>query len=175
MYTPSDDSLFFNEFLKLYLEKKNFCKKFTILDMGTGSGILARNCSTLVKKNNILSVDIQRECVTELNKQGFRTLRSDLFSKVPLSNKFDLILFNAPYLPRNNLEDKKSQIETTGGKRGDEVSIRFLKQAKGYLKDGGKILLLVSSLTPLDKINKFNPKIVARKKIWFEELLILEF
>jgi hypothetical protein len=27
----------------------------------------------------------------------------------------------------------------------------------------------------MDKIEKFNPKIATRKKVWFEELKILEF
>ena len=89
--------------------------------------------------------------------------------------KADIITFNAPYLPEDKHEPKSSRLETTGGKTGDEISLKFLKQAFNYLSHDGKIFLLISSQTPMDKIKKFNPKIVARKKIFFEELLILEF
>ena len=175
MYYPSEDSYFFKDFIKSYLKDKRIKKDYFILDMGCGSGILTRICSTFVPKTNLLSVDIQEECVNGLGKEGFNSIRSDLFKKIQKKRKFDMILFNAPYLPRNKLEDKKSQKETTGGEEGDEISLKFLRQSKCYLKKGGEIFLLISSLTPLKRIKKFNPEIVARKKIWFEELLILKF
>lgn len=175
MYLPSDDSYFFREFLEKKLSPEGRSKSIKILDMGTGSGILARTCSKFTNKKNILCVDIQRDSVVKMASEGFNSIQSNLFSKIPRSYKFDVILFNAPYLPRDLKEDRGSQIETTGGTRGDEISIRFIKQSKNYLAPRGKIYLLVSSLTPLTKLAKFNPKIVARKKIWFEELLILEF
>lgn len=171
MYKPSDDSFFFAEFLtKLISKLKN--KDLNFLDMGSGSGILAL---TALKRGikNVLAVDINPETVIHLKKQLPSVVQSNLFSKV--KGKFDIIVFNAPYLPRDKDEPKESQLETTGGKLGDEISLRFLKQAKKHINKSGKIYLLVSSLTPLERINKFKPKIVAKKKIWFEELLILEF
>ena len=101
-----------------------------------------------------------------------RAIHSNLFDKIP--QKFDLITFNAPYLPEDPREPKDSQVATTGGPRGDEISVEFLDQAKSHLNKEGKIFLLISSLTPMDKIKKFNPKIVSKKKIFMEELIILE-
>jgi HemK-related putative methylase len=175
MYTPSDDSYFFKEFLEKQLSKKKSIKNFSVLDMGSGSGILAETCSKYIDKRNILCVDLKKDCISSLDNQGFNVLRSNLFSKVSNLLRFDLILFNAPYLPLDKLEDKESKIETTGGKHGDEISLRFLEKARNYLKANGKIFLLVSTLTPLNKIYRFKPKILARKKIWFEELIILGF
>jgi methylase of polypeptide subunit release factors len=100
-----------------------------------------------------------------LRKKGFAAIHSNLFKEVPKERKYNLILFNAPYLPSDKAEEKQSQLETTGGKRGDEISLKFLRQSKKFLKHHGKILLLVSSLTPLERINEYHPKIVARKKI----------
>jgi HemK-related putative methylase len=174
MYEPSEDSFFFQNYLRSYLASLDLLEGFSVLDMGSGSGILAETCVGFIQKKDIICVDLQYDCVKSLRKKGFATIHSNLFREVPRERKYDLILFNAPYLPQDRAEEKQSQIETTGGKRGDEVSLKFLRQSKKFLKQNGKILLLVSSLTPMDKLEKFNPRIVARKKIWFEELLILE-
>ena len=141
--------------------------------MGTGSGILAKTASKFLPPKNILAVDINPDAIKQLKKQKFKTKKSNLFSNI--KQKFDLITFNAPYLPLDKRESKSSQFATTGGKRGDEISLKFLKQAKKYLNKNGKIFILISSLTPINKIKKFKPKIVARKKIFMEELLILKF
>lgn len=174
MYSPSEDSYFFKEFLESYLNKMQQDTNFNILDMGSGSGILAETCSKFVSKKKITCVDIQEGCVDLLRKKGFNAIHSDLFEGIPKGTRYDIILFNAPYLPEDKLEDNQSSIETTGGKRGDEISLKFLKQAPDYLNKDGKILLLISSLTFQNQINCFNPIIVATKKIWFEELKILE-
>ena len=175
MYLPQEDSFFFADFLKTYLKNKN--KSISILDMGAGSGILAETCLSLGFKN-VSAADIDSKAVKYLENKfkdfkAIHIIKSNLFSNSSLKKrKFDLILFNAPYLPKDKYDREK---DTTGGKLGDEISIKFLKQAKKHLFPGGKILLLVSSLTPMNRIKKFNPEIIARKKLFFEELLILEF
>jgi len=170
MYQPAEDSLFFAEFLDNYFSAlKN--KGISYLDIGSGSGIF----SEVAKKSkikNILAVDIDEESIDLVRKKGFKIVKSDLFSKIPKSQKFDIITFNAPYLPADKFD---KQPDTTGGKRGDEISLKFLRQAKKHLNKNGKIFLLISSLTPYKNIKKFSPKIVTRKKLFFEELLILEF
>ena len=178
IYSPTDDSYFFADFLENFLSqlqtsdsKSTFSLK--MLDMGTGSGILAETASKFINKKNILTADINSESIKLLRQKNFNAIKSNLLEKI--KNKFDLIIFNAPYLPRDSREPKDSQLATTGGKRGDEISLKFLKQAKKHLSKNGKIFLLISSLTPTNKIKKFNPKIVARKKIFMEELRILEF
>ena len=170
MYEPAEDSFFFADFLKNYFSTlKN--KKIFYLDMGSGLGIL----SEVAKKSkikNIFAADIDEESIKFVRGKKLHIIQSSLFSKISKNQKFDLITFNAPYLPEHKF-DKKSDI--SGGKRGDEVSLKFLKQAKKHLNKNGKIFLLISSLTPYNRIEKFRPKIVARKKLFFEELLILEF
>jgi len=174
MYLPSDDSFFFSDFIKKYLKKLRN-KNIQIVDMGSGSGILAETAlKSGIKKENILSADINPKVVKYLKSKNINALKSNLFSKIK-NKKFDIILFNAPYLPKDKREPKDSRLETTGGRRGDEISLRFLNQAKKHLNKHGKILLLISSLTPRNRIEKFKPKIVARKSLFFEELLILEF
>ena len=170
IYQPAEDSYLFANFLKKYLSKN---KNISYLDMGAGSGILSETASKFLDKKNITPVDINPKSIKLLNKKGLKATKSNLFKEI--RSKFDLITFNAPYLPQDKRESKSSQLATTGGAKGDEISIKFLKQAKKHLNKNGKILLLISSLTPMDRIKKYKPKIVAKKKIFMEELRILEF
>ena len=169
IYQPAEDSYFFGEFLKKYLSENSVN---SYLDMGTGSGILSETVVEFLDKEKALAVDINSDVVEFVKSKGLNVVLSDLFEKV--EGKFDLITFNAPYLPLDEREPEDSRIATTGGKLGDEISVRFLEEAKNYLNEGGKIFLLVSSLTPMDKIEKFRPKEVSRKKIDFEDLIIYE-
>lgn len=169
VYQLAEDSYLFADFLKNFLKKN---KINSYLDMGTGSGILSETASKFLDKENITATDINPESIKAVKQKGFKTIKTNLFEKI--NGKFDLITFNAPYLPRDPREPTDSQLATTGGKNGDEISIKFLKQAKKHLNQNGKIFLLISSLTPMDKIKNFHPKIVARKKIFIEELIILE-
>ncbi|MFA5060811.1 MAG: HemK2/MTQ2 family protein methyltransferase [Candidatus Pacearchaeota archaeon] len=172
IYSPSEDSYFFSEFLKDWLKKyKN--KSFSYLDMGTGSGILSEVVSKFTEKKNILAVDINPSAVKFVRNKGFNSIKSNLFEKV--GGKFDLVTFNAPYLPEDYREPKSSRVATTGGKKGDEISLEFLKQVKNHLNKNGRAFLLISSLTPMNRIKKFNGKIVARKKLFMEGLLLIEF
>ena len=171
IYEPAEDSYLFKEFLEKNFKNKD-CSKLSFLDMGTGSGILARTTKEL-GFGKILASDINKKALSRIDEKGIETKESNLFESI--KEKFDVIVFNAPYLPEDKREPKESQVATTGGKKGDEISIRFLEQAKEHLNKDGKVYLLISSLTPQDRINKFNPTKVASKKIDFEELIILEF
>jgi len=194
IYQTAEDSYFFANFLKKYLKSlqpnthyptPTFLSSIKMLDMGTGSGILSETASKFLNKKNITPIDINLKSVKLLKQKGFKAIKSNLFKNIPLpttknqkpttSNRFDLIVFNAPYLPFDKKEPKDSQLATTGGKHGDEISIKFLRQAKKHLTKNGKIFLLISTLTPINRIKKYNPKIVAKKKIFMEELLILQF
>ena len=97
-----------------------------------------------------------------------------MFSNV--KGKFDLIIFNPPYLPNDELEDKESKKITTGGEYGFEILERFFSQVNKYLNKNGKILIVFSSLTNKNKVNKIIKqnklkfRLLEDKKIFFETL-----
>ena len=126
-------------------------KNLEILDLGSGSGIQAETCKEL-GFNDILTADINQESVKLLKNKGFKSIKTDLFSKINKKQKFNLIIFNPPYLPEDKYDKKPN---TTGGKKGYELILKFLKQAKNYLNSNGKIILLFSSLS--------NPEIIKTK------------
>ena len=170
IYEPAEDS-----FLLASVVKK-FSKDKYVLDMGSGSGVIA-----LAAKENgardVLAADINEEAVKHIQDKGVNAIQSNLFEKI--KGKFDVIAFNPPYLPRDENEDKESSLITSAGKEGDEIILHFLKKAPKYLNPNGKIFLLISSLTPKARINilmnklSLSSEIIASEKIFFEELYVL--
>ncbi len=166
IYNPREDSYFLVEILEnlnLNLKDKE------ILDMGTGSGIISEFLIKKTEKKNITASDINGEALEKARELGVKIIKSDLFENI--DRKFDIIIFNPPYLPEHEYDRKK---DVTGGERGDETILKFLEQSKNYLKEEGKIILLISSLTPRYKINKilkkFNKKKLGEKLLFFEKL-----
>lgn len=167
IYQPEEDSYLMQKVLKENIKDTNI----KVLEIGVGSGIQLQTLKEMGIKN-ILGVDINMEAVKHCRKLGFNCAPSDLFQFV--EDKYDLIIFNPPYLPRNKKEPKSSQIATTGGKLGSEIINKFLKQAKEHLNQKGKIFLLTSSLTKDINWLDYKKKLLAKKKIFFEELYVWE-
>lgn len=172
MYQPREDSFFLSETLSKFFKDKNVRNK-KFLDLGSGTGIQAETLMKFTRKKNIVCADIDKEAIKYLESKGFHAINSDLFSKI--KGKFDFIVFNPPYLPEHK-HDK--QPDTSGGKLGDEIILEFLKQSKKHLAKDGKIFLLLSSLTPKNRIypyleKNFKFRTVSEKSLFFEKLEIL--
>jgi len=176
IYQPAEDSYLLSKAIEEYL-KKIKDKKISILDIGSGSGIQAQTCKES-GFTNLLVTDVNPKVVKHLRKKGFKSIKSDLFSNIGKNKKFDLIIFNPPYLPLDKREPKDSQINTVAGKQGYEIIIKFLKQAVNYLSEKGSILLLFSSFSKPEFIKKTAQKIgynlekLATKKLFFEEIFV---
>ena len=146
IYEPEEDSFLLAKYASKFAKGK-------VLDLGTGSGIQAETALKFTK--NVLAVDINKEAVNSVKKKGIKARVSDLFSNV--KGKFDLIILNPPYLPDENLEG-------------------FFSQVNNHLSKNGKILIVFSSLTNKNKINKiikknnFKFELLESKKLFFETL-----
>lgn len=165
IYEPAEDSFLLQGYVRKYAKGK-------VLDLGTGSGIQA--LTALETTKDVLAVDINEEAVKLLEEKGVKAKVSDLFSNV--KGKFDLIIFNPPYLPQDEREPEDSARATTGGNKGYEVIEKFLRQAKKFLKKEGKILLVCSSLTgdveKLFKKHGYEFEKLEEKKEFFEKLFV---
>jgi release factor glutamine methyltransferase len=167
IYQPREDSFLLKKEIKKRAKGKSF------LDMGSGTGIQAR-AAISAGASSVLAADINKESIRELKNQNIPAVCSNLFSKI--REKFDIISFNPPYLPKDKLEGKESALATSGGKQGDEIILKFLKQAKSHLKKNGIILLVISSLTPKKRIfallkkQGLKHKALSSEKFFFEAL-----
>lgn len=177
VYTPREDS-----FLMLKTATKYFREGISLLDMGCGSGIIAMaaaraGCDVVAADINPAAVKLVKQ---HSSKAGvnIKVVHSDLFSGV--KGKFDVIVFNPPYLPPSSgdvhLSDTEA-IATIAGKNC-EVIVKFLEQARHFLKSNGVILLLLSSLTDsiVEKTiaEHYVKRVVAKQRLFFETLYVYE-
>ncbi len=114
-----------------------------VLDLATGSGIIAIFCADKAKK--VIATDINPRAMifarfnSILNgveeKIDFRV--GDLFQPVK-GLKFDLIIWNGPTVSMPDVPEKYP-IYSFGGKDGAEFTKRFINEALNYLKPQGRL------------------------------------
>ncbi|MBI2631776.1 methyltransferase [Candidatus Pacearchaeota archaeon] len=171
MYQPREDSFLLARQVEKYAKNKK------VLDIGTGTSIQAETALKAGAKEVIAS-DIDINVIKHLKNKGIKFIQSDLFSNI--IGNFDLIIFNPPYLPKDKSEDLESRKTTTGGKKGDEILLRFLEQVSSHLERDGVVLLIISSLTPKEKIFSllkklsFKYNVLNSKSFFFETLEVWE-
>lgn len=175
IYEPEEDSYLIKKYIKGYIKNK----QTKVLDMGTGSCILAEEAQKY--SGNVLAVDINPEVKEIAKKKHINFIESNLFENKKLkTEKFDLILFNPPYLPELENEPEELATITTGGKEGHELLEQFLQQVKVHLNKSAKILLICSSLTKNGEIEdlfkkySFKFKLIDKEDAFFEKILLYE-
>ena len=173
VYEPSEDT-----FLLAEAALSEIVNSERVLEVGCGSGLI----SAIIRSNtgaSILGIDINPFAVKCSKENGVETIRCDLLG--PIKGKFDIILFNPPYLPTN--EDERTEgwlnVALDGGNDGREIINRFIKEANDCLEDKGKILLLVSSLSGIEDIKSsiqslgYSVREKVTERFDFEQLVVL--
>jgi len=122
-----------------------------VLEVGTGSGLVAAEIARITR---VVATDISPHAVLCAAEAGVDVVRTDLFSGI--RGPFDLVLFNPPYLPTQPEERMDDWLEHAldGGASGRAVIERFAHNVGDVLAPGGRILLLISSLTGLPEVQE---------------------
>ena len=180
VYESAEDTI-------LLAERLAVTEDDVVLDVGTGCGILAILAAEKAKR--VVAVDVNPyaiECaIKNAQKNGVKEKiefrRGDLFQPIKQNESFNMILFNSPYLP-SEPDEEKSWIGKAwaGGPNGRQVIDRFIRDVPNFLADGGKIQLVQSSLSDVNKtIRMFNErnlqaKVAAQVKVAFESIVLVE-
>jgi release factor glutamine methyltransferase len=178
VYEPAEDTFLLAKNLEIQ-------RKDEVLEIGTGTGLIA--VYTAQRTKNVVATDINEHAIkcalknTISNKTYNLELRhGDLFEPVT-NEKFDLILFNTPYLPTSEDEKLDDNLNAAfdGGLDGREVIDKFIGDVKDYLKEEGRVQLVQSSLSDNDKTLQklqelgFDAEITARENCFFEEIVVI--
>ena len=164
-YPPSEDTFFLADHIKNE-------KGESALDIGSGSGYL----SSILKESFslVIGTDI---LFNVLKKRNYYTENIICCSGADVINhQFDLIDCNMPYLNTDDISD----VRTDGGKNGLEIPMKIIDSAKSCIKPGGKFIYVTSSLSDFKKLISytklagFDVSILAKKKLFFEELILVQ-
>jgi release factor glutamine methyltransferase len=173
VYEPAEDSF-------LFAKNLNVKEGELVLDMGTGCGILGIIAAR--EAGSVLALDLspyavhcaRKNSILNNARSKMNFIQGDLFTSIDGTAKFDIILFNAPYLPTEETEGK-SWLERAwaGGASGRRVIDRFISGAPQHLKPNGYVLLMQSTLTNVDEtVCKFGEQ---RMRAWVVGELAVPF
>jgi release factor glutamine methyltransferase len=181
IYEPAEDSFLFAENLEVNAGER-------VLDMGTGCGILGVIAAK--KASAVVAVDVNPHAVRWARKNStFNKVRDkmdfiqgDLLTPLREGKMFDVILFNAPYLPEDESETVSwIRRAWTGGANGRQVIDRFIFEVSQHLERTGRVLLMQSTLANVNEtVCRFaechlNARVVTERAFpFFETITLIE-
>ena len=137
-----------------------------ILDVGTGSGVIALSLATKFPDAKIIATDISEDALALAKENAARLglsarvqfRKGDLLEN--LDERFDLIVANLPYI---SMQDRQSlarevlhdpEVALFAGEKGDELVRKLIEQAPSHLNSGG-ILALEIGITQAEGLTEF--------------------
>lgn len=175
VYNPSDDTY-------LLIDVVNVSPGQRLLEIGSGTGILAihaarQGADVTASDINPHAVECTRQNALK-NSASLEVLRGDLFEGI--TQEFDVIAFNPPYLPGKAASTSWIEKAWSGGEEGGEIAVRFLAEAWKHLASGGSIYLILSSIGGLTSVLKsakerYEAEMLAEKRMFFESIFAFTF
>ena len=149
-----------------------------VLDVGTGSGIIA---ISLKKNRNDLGVsasDVSKEALSVARKNASKHetfigfIQSDLFKQIKPLKQFDIIAANLPYVSLDNisahpeLKHEPAIALFPDDRRGLSIYESFFRDVRRYISDNGYIIVehdpsQLEEMLKLGKIAKYNGSSVS--------------
>jgi release factor glutamine methyltransferase len=137
------------------LESRIENRESRIVDIGTGSGVIALTLAAKFPETKVYALDISEDALALARSNAEQLGLSERvhFSKSNLleniSERFDLIVANLPYISMQDRQSLSSEvlhdpaISLFGGTRGDELIRDLIEQAPPHLQPNGLLALEV--------------------------------
>jgi len=141
------------ELLKSRIANRSASGGSKILDVGTGSGVIALSLAAKFPDSKVTALDFSDDALALARENAERLgltsqiefVRSDLLTYV--SDVYDLIVANLPYVAENDRGTLSREvlhdpaIALFGGPRGDEIVRKLIEAAPSHLAPGGLLAL----------------------------------
>jgi len=125
-----------------------------ILDVGTGSGVVAVTIAAEMPDAEVTALDISGGAldVARGNAASYQLerriifIRSDLYGGLRPQRRFDLVLSNPPYITENDYKTLMPEVladpklALTAGTDGLDIIRRLIERSPDYLLPGGRLL-----------------------------------
>jgi release factor glutamine methyltransferase len=141
------------EFVKSEIRSASGGPKSEILDVGTGSGVIALSLAAKFPEAEVHAVDVSDDALALARENAARLGLGERvrFAKGNLleaiEGDFDLIVANLPYVSTQDRQSlsrevlREPEVALFAGERGDELVRRLIEQASAHLRPGGLLAL----------------------------------
>jgi release factor glutamine methyltransferase len=156
VYEPAEDTFQLLEALKIKRDD-------TILEIGTGCGMIALDCAR--RGAHVVCTDLNPYAVALTKRNIQRNIKKlkghievrhgDLFKVLQQNERFNIVIFNPPYLPTKPSERIGGtglfDLATDGGPDGLSITKRFIEELPEHIEKNGCAYLVFSSLSDKKK------------------------
>src|SRR5580704_12337198 len=122
----------------------------TAIDLCTGSGAIARVLGVQRPRARVVASDVDERAIACATANGVEVYRGDLFAPLPgeLVGRVDVVVGVVPYVPTAELPllqrdtfTFETPLSYDGGADGTDILRRILRDARGFLRNGGALML----------------------------------
>ena len=160
VYEPAEDTFQLLEAIKIKQGE-------TVLEIGTGCGIIALECAR--QGSDVISTDLNLHAVnlarrnvernSHMLKGNVEVRSGDIFSALQNDERFDVVIFNPPYLPTRPHErigkNGWFDLAIDGGVDGLAITERFIEKLPKVLLKNGRAYFVFSSLSDRVKLTAY--------------------
>jgi release factor glutamine methyltransferase len=149
--SPRPDTETIIEFI---LDQVDINNKYSILDLGTGTGAIAVTLAQLFRKSNVTATDISNDALSIAQENALinetdniRFIESNWFSNLDQSECYDIIISNPPYIDFNDPEVEKNvrthepSLALFSKNNGLFDLFLIIEKAKYFLNSNGTLIL----------------------------------
>jgi release factor glutamine methyltransferase len=139
--------------VEVVLERAAGLNTVRIVDVGTGSGVIAVALAKKLKNAQVTAIDLSTDALkvaqenAERNDAQVRFLEANLLAPVA-GERFDFVVSNPPYVPdvektwlSVDVRDHEPHLALFGGADGMEIYRRLIPEARDVLVSGGWLVM----------------------------------